>query len=224
MVITQRPTRGSLSPDRLDKILAHPLLVLESVSKCNIISSTQSRDQYPQAIKMPTYKVGVVPDLAAPLSPHVLTQSWLIRISSPETRSCPAHTRSKRSGDSSTKLKAPGPTIPPTNVFTPPTELQAKRRPLIRDSCLAFCEIDLVKEGGLIHEPMDEWTFESRIYSKFMCLPLLAAAASTLTCRDLCSVPRRSLRSLEREGSLCREEEEILRGLQWVCRRHSAAV
>ena len=139
IVVTQLPNRGSLSPDRLDKVLAHLLLVLKSVSKCNIISFTQSRDQSSQAIKMPTYKVGVVPDPAAPISPRVLTQSWRIRTSSPETRSCPAHTRSKRSGDSSTKWKAPGPTIPPINVLTLPTELQATKRPLIRDSCLAFC-------------------------------------------------------------------------------------
>ena len=168
MVVTQLPNRGSILQDRLDKVLAASA-ASTSVSKCNIISFYQSRDQSSQAIRMPTYKVGVVPDPAAPLSPHLLTQSWLIRTSLLETRSCPAHTRSKRSGVSSTKLKAPGPTTPPINVFTPPTELQAMRRPLIRDSCLAFCEIDLVKEGGLIHEPMDEWTFESRIYSKFMC-------------------------------------------------------
>jgi hypothetical protein len=51
--------------------------------------------------------------------------------------------------------------------------LQRKRRRLIQDVRSAFLDIDLVKEGGLMHEPMDEWTFESRIYSKVMGLLLL---------------------------------------------------
>jgi hypothetical protein len=62
---------------------------------------------------------------------------------------------------------------------SPPRALQRKRRPLIQDVRSAFLDIDLVKEGGLMHEPMDEWTFESRIYSKFMCLLLLMRIADT---------------------------------------------
>jgi hypothetical protein len=54
-------------------------------------------------------------------------------------------------------------------LSTPPTALQAKRRPLTQGFRLAFLDIDLVKEGNLMHEPMDEWTFESRIYSEFVC-------------------------------------------------------
>jgi hypothetical protein len=72
--------------------------------------------------------------------------------------------------------------------FTPPTALQTNRRPLIQDFRPAFLDIDLVKEGGLMHEPMDEWTFESRIYSKFMCLLLLAIAATNADRRNLRSV------------------------------------
>jgi hypothetical protein len=59
--------------------------------------------------------------------------------------------------------------------YSPPRALQRKKRRLIQDVRPAFLDIDLVKEGGLMHEPMDEWTFESRIYSKFMCLLLLIA-------------------------------------------------
>jgi len=151
---------------RIDNIKPSPHLATSAENATSLVPLIRTVDISKPSECPPTRLVWFRHPTAL-LSPWVLTSDCR-RISSPETRSWPARTKSKRSGASSTKLRVPGPTTPPINVFTLPLHLRHRRKPLIQGSCPAFLEIDLVKEGSLMHEPMDEWTFESRIFSKLI--------------------------------------------------------